>query len=127
MGVGKVAINDVDMAISQDLTGMFVDQNEYDLEFLAYQITAPRVQNQFINYMRGTTIKGIPREDLKKIPIAIPPFLEQQEIARILSTVDNKIDSEEKRKASLQTLLKTMLHQLMTGKVRVKHLEVTAA
>ena len=45
----------------------------------------------------------------------------------MLSSMDNKIEVEEKRKASLQTLLKTMLHQLMTGKVRVKHLEVTAA
>jgi len=127
VGVGKVAINDVDMAISQDLTGMFVDKNKYELEFLAYEITSPRVQNQFINYMRGTTIKGIPREDLKRIPLGIPPLPEQQDIAHILTILDTKIEAGEKRKASLQALFATMLHQLMTGKVRVKDLEATAA
>ena len=29
VGVGKVAINKVDMAISQDLTGAFIDKNKY--------------------------------------------------------------------------------------------------
>jgi len=34
--------------------------------------------------------------------------------------VDRKIEAEEQRKAALQALLKTMLHQLMTGRVRVR-------
>lgn len=127
VGVGKVAITDVDIAISQDLTGMFVDRGKYDLEFLAYEISSPRVQEYFRNLMRGTTIKGIPREDLKNIPLSIPSPTEQKEIAHILSSADEKIEAEEKRKVSLQALFKTMLHLLMTGIVRVKDLEVTAA
>jgi len=49
----------------------------------------------------------------------LPPLPEQREIARILSAVDRKIEAEERRKAALQALFKTMLHQLMTGQVRV--------
>jgi type I restriction enzyme S subunit len=45
----------------------------------------------------------------------------------MLSSVDYKIEVEENRKVALQALFKTMLHQLMTGKVRVKALEVTAS
>jgi type I restriction enzyme S subunit len=123
VGVGKVAINDIDIAISQDLTGMFVDKDKYELEFLAYQITTPGVQTQFIDYMRGTTIKGIPRQDLKRISLEIPPLPEQREIAKAIAVWDKKIETEEKRKATLQTLFKTMLHLLMTGKVRVEDLE----
>ncbi len=57
---------------------------------------------------------------LHQIPIALPPIAEQREIARILATVDKKIETEEKRKAALQALFKTMLEQLMTGKIRVR-------
>jgi type I restriction enzyme S subunit len=41
------------------------------------------------------------------------------EIVHMLSAVDRKIEAEEQRKAALQALFKTMLHQLMTGQVRV--------
>ncbi|RMD68925.1 MAG: restriction endonuclease subunit S, partial [Gammaproteobacteria bacterium] len=44
---------------------------------------------------------------------------EQREIARILQTVDEKIRTEENRKAALDALFKTTLHHLMTAKVRL--------
>jgi len=50
------------------------------------------------------------------------PYSEQHEIARILQAVDEKICAEEGRRAALEALFKTLLHHLMTGKVRVKGL-----
>jgi len=44
---------------------------------------------------------------------------EQHKIARILRAVDRKIEAEENCKAALEALFKTLLHHLMTGKVRV--------
>jgi len=49
----------------------------------------------------------------------------QQQIVSILSTVDKKIEAEQNRQASLQTLFQAMLHILMTGKARVKELSLT--
>jgi len=123
VGVGKVAINKVDIAISQDLTGVFIDKNKYNLEFLAYRISNNDLQHIFIGCTRGTTIKGIPRDDLKKIPIPLPPLETQQKIASILSAMDEKIQAEENKKKALEDLFKTLLHDLMTAKIRVKHLE----
>jgi len=74
----------------------------------------------------GVTRNRVTRRNLERVLIPFPPLPEQQEIARMLLAVDNKIDAEENRKAALQALFKTMLHQLMTGKVRVKGLEATA-
>ncbi len=65
-------------------------------------------------------------QGLNNLIIPCPRTIEQQEIVNTLSTVENKIKSEENIKAALQVLFKTMLHQLMTGKVRVKDLEATA-
>ncbi len=54
--------------------------------------------------------------------LPLPPPTEQQEIAHILSTVDEKIAAEENRKRSLEVLFKTLLRNLMTGRLRVKDL-----
>jgi len=51
--------------------------------------------------------------------IAIPPLPEQREIARILQTIDRKIETEEERKEALEALFRTLLHHLMTAKVRL--------
>lgn len=54
--------------------------------------------------------------------IPFPPLPEQHEISRILQTVDRKIEAEENRKAALEALFKTLLHHLMTGRIRVQSL-----
>jgi len=57
---------------------------------------------------------------LENLPIALPPLLEQQKIAEILSGVDEKIEVERKRKERLEELKKGLMQVLLTGKVRVK-------
>lgn len=44
-------------------------------------------------------------------------FIEEM---RELQAVDRKIEAEEQRKAVLQAWFKSMLHQLMTGQVRLR-------
>jgi type I restriction enzyme S subunit len=58
--------------------------------------------------------------EVSQVPIPLPPLDEQQKIANILTTIDQKIQAEEKKKTALQKLFKTLLQQLMTGKIRVK-------
>jgi Restriction endonuclease S subunits len=58
---------------------------------------------------------------LKERLIPLPPLDEQQKIANILTTIDQKIQAEEKKKVALRSLFKTLLRQLMTGKIRVRY------
>ncbi len=57
------------------------------------------------------------------LPIPNDPD-EQQEIANILQTIDRKISIHEQKRATLQELFKTMLHQLMTAQIRVHNLDI---
>jgi type I restriction enzyme S subunit len=59
---------------------------------------------------------------LQKFPLPLPPLDEQREIARILQTVDAKIAAEQARRAALEEVFKTLLHQLMTGQIRVPNI-----
>jgi len=54
--------------------------------------------------------------------IPLPPLDEQREIARMLQAVDAKIAAEERRRAALEDLFKTLLHALMSGRMRVPHI-----
>ncbi len=119
VGVGKVTINLIDVAISQDLTAVIIDKTRVVPEFLAYSLLDDRSQSFFRTAARGVTIKGIPRDDLTQIPLPLPPLPEQQEIARMLQAVDEKIAAEERRRSALLTLFKSLLAQLMSGRVRV--------
>ena len=56
---------------------------------------------------------------LRSIPIPLPPLAEQQEIARMLQAIDARIEAEEKKKAALEALFRTLLHHLMTAKIRL--------
>ena len=107
-----------DIAISQDLTALLLKGGISPL-FLAYLFKSNLLQKRIYGRIRGTTIKGIPRKDLLNILIPLPPLSEQREIARILQTVDRKIEAEEGRKQALEALFKTLLHDLMTAKVRL--------
>jgi type I restriction enzyme S subunit len=74
-----------------------------------------------------TTIPNLSQSRLKSFLLPKPSFHEQKDIAKQLKTLDVKLESEKNSRTALQTLFKTMLHLLMTGKVRVKDLEATPA
>jgi type I restriction enzyme S subunit len=56
------------------------------------------------------------------LPIPLPSLDEQREIARMLQAVDAKIAAEERRRAALEEVFKTLLHALMSGRMRVPHI-----
>ena len=75
-------------------------------------------------YIAGTTRGKLTQGVMNQIKIPIPPLSEQQQIAHILSTVDKKIEVEERRKTTLKELFKSLLHKLMSGETRLKEVEV---
>jgi type I restriction enzyme S subunit len=92
---------------------------EYAFRFLC----TPPVREHFRGKSkRAVAQSSINQQDVKSLPFPLPPIREQAKVVTALATVERKIDAEGKRKAALQALFKTMLHHLMTGKIRVKDL-----
>ena len=114
VGVGKVAINTVDLAISQDLTGMVLDRFRVTPEFVAYSLMTDQAQDWFRTSTRGTTIKGVPRDDLLRLNIAVPPLPEQRAIAQILRTVQRAREATEAVIAATRELKKSLMRHLFT-------------
>jgi len=123
----KAALAEWEGVCSTDILVFNASNETVSPEYLAGLLHTGR----FIEYAISTT-SGVnhPRtswSNIKSFLSPCPPVPEQQEIAHMLSAVDEKIYSAEKQKAALQALFKTMLNQLMTGKIRVKELEVMTA
>jgi len=92
--------------------------------FIFQVVTTDVFVERIAEYQRGSSYPAVTDKDVLNQEIPLPPLSEQQDIARILSTVDKKIEVEENRKRLLQELFKTMLHKLMTGQIRVKDLDL---
>jgi len=89
-------------------------------EYLALYTLQPELRNELASKMEGTTGRQrLPKSVLLSLPIPLPPLAEQREIARILQAVDRRIAAEEAWREALDALFHTLLHHLMTGKVRV--------
>ncbi|MCU7815372.1 MAG: restriction endonuclease subunit S [Candidatus Thiodiazotropha sp. (ex Rostrolucina anterorostrata)] len=56
---------------------------------------------------------------LKTMLVPVPAIEEQEEISRSLAVIDNKATASQAKKSALQDLFRTLLHELMTAKVRV--------
>lgn len=118
VGVGKVGINRIDLAINQDLAGVLIDSEKYDLKFLAYQLGIDSVQQYVAMNKRGATIKGITRDCLEKVRLNLPSLPEQKKIAEILSTVQRAIEAQERIIQTTTELKKALMHKLFTEGLR---------
>ncbi len=71
-------------------------------------------------YITGSTRTKLNLENLKKIPLPKIPLPEQQKIADILTTVDDKLKLLRNKREYLEKLKKGLMGELLTGRVRVK-------
>ena len=93
-------------------------------EYIAYWLQSNGAIKFATNRASGTTQRYIPLGFLRNYPLPIPRTPIQRQIADILSAVDRKIEAEENKSKALGELFRTMLHNLMTGKIRVRNMEI---
>ncbi len=117
-GVGKLAIAPCDIAISQDFTGIILRKEKILAEYLFRYLDF--FQDVLVRQNQGTSIKGITRDTLTAILIAIPSYAEQRSIAEALSDVDGLIKSSEALIAKKKAIKQATIQQLLTGKTRLQ-------
>ncbi len=92
--------------------------------FFFYCLEHPERQKQFLSLTTGTALKQLPIGKLKTVVLPIPAIEEQNEIATILRTAERKTEQAQSKKAALQDVFRTLLHELMMAKIRVHDLEL---
>jgi len=91
-------------------------ENISDLDFLCYQLEFKNYEN----IVYGSAQPKINKSDLNKIRVLIPDDVnEQLAISKRISNMDLIIDKKIKKIKSLQRLKKSLMQNLLTGKLRV--------
>jgi len=94
--------------------------DEINKEFVAYQLETQRIYKYFAKELTGTTIKNLSLGTIRQMPVFVPKKEEQQRIANILSTIDEKISVNKKLKEKFTLLKKGLMQDLLSGRVRAK-------
>ena len=88
-------------------------------DFLNYYFQSTLYWSQ-LNLAKGEKLKGgINIPVLENLKIPLPPLPEQQEIAEILQTIDQKIEIEKRKKELYEELFKTMLNKIMSQEIDI--------
>jgi len=105
--------------------GLFkVNYNEVLSKYCFYYFQTDLFKSYANSISSGTTQKYISLAHLRNLPILKADEVSIKIIASILSAIDAKIEAEENGKKALEGLFKSMLHHLMTGKIRVSNLNL---
>ena len=125
VSIGKVAMNTIDIAISQDLTGVEVNKKKAISEYVYWALS--NSNNKTKSLVQGSTIRGMLRKDLETLCFLLPSLPEQKKIAEILSTVDETIQKTDEIIEKTQELKKGLMQKLLTkgiGHTRFKQTEI---
>jgi len=92
--------------------------------FLFYYVSTDVFVSKVSGYQTGSGYPAITDDQVKNELIPLPPLPEQQEIAEILQTIDQKIEIEKRKKELYGELFKTMLNKIINQEVEVENFEV---
>jgi type I restriction enzyme S subunit len=79
IGLGKIAVNEIEVAINQDLRALYLEEVNLDKRYFIYFYKAQEIVGN------GMTVKGITIDELHTLLFPLPPLAEQQ---RIVAKVD---------------------------------------
>lgn len=105
VGVGKVAVNTVQMSTSQDIISLLnIDENRWSKDYLCKYIQG---KNTFLNSQaRGATIKGIKIDVLANLELEEIPLEEQVKISETIDKVKEILDARKSELLELDKLVK---------------------
>ena len=86
-------------------------------EFLTYHLSTPSNQSWIVRQAVGATMPNINTSILSKVPLNVPNKKAQQKIAVVLSTLDAKIDCNNRINTELEAMAKTCDRHLRSQSV----------
>jgi len=92
-------------------------------EYIFYNLEHKNV----MQFIKGSTRTKLNQAELRKIPIPVPPLVEQRGIAEVLGTVDDAIKRSDEVIAKIEGLKRGLMKRLLTrgiGHTEFKHTEL---
>jgi type I restriction enzyme S subunit len=124
--VGRTAIFDIegDYVFASYLIRLRFVRRRLNPFFLNYYFNSDETQMRLKSIAtRAVSQSNISATRLKGFLVPLPKIDEQVAIVNILDVLEAKVNIHEQKRSSLKSFFHTLLHQLMTGQIRVGDLE----
>lgn len=115
--IGACSINTVPMATNQGFKSLVASNRVFN-QYLYYLMTSKT--NEMLKLAGGSTFVEISKVSVEGLLCQIPQLLEQHQIASILTTIDDQIETYQSKLDALTRLKSGLMQQLLTGRIRVK-------
>ena len=110
--LGEVAqIKDASFALAQRIITIRGKANLIENGYLKYFLQSSVGQHRLKERETGTTVTGIKSSELRQVLISAPDFQTQTSIAEILSSLDDKIELNNKINQELENLAQSLFKQ----------------
>jgi type I restriction enzyme S subunit len=125
-GVGKL-VELINVGESKVISGLHTlllrpKTNELINGFKGYLFNEERVRLEFLKYVTGIKVYSISKSSLSKVLLPVPTKMEQEQIKERLDSVNNEIFVSKNIIKKLERLKRSLMQNLLTGKVRIKTL-----
>ena len=103
--LGEVALlKEEKVALAQRIVCLRGKDNVLDNTYLKYYLQSGKGQKSLSTRESGTTVTGIKQAELRRVDIEYPTYEDQRRIASILSSLDRKIELNNKINADLEEM-----------------------
>jgi len=120
---GKVAMLGIDASINQACAAIQTHGDRTHPDFLYYVLT--HNYEQLRGLAHGGQQQNLNADLIRGFSFGLPSDLaEQHAIAAALAAIDRKLAHHQQKRAALNDLFQTTLHQLMTAQIRVASLDI---
>jgi type I restriction enzyme, S subunit len=109
--LGNVALYNGEKIILGKSACYFNVKEDVDKYFIKYVLTNNYFKDFITNLATGTTIKNVSLKTMREFPFNLPPLPEQKRIAEILSSLDDKIELNNKMNKNLEEMAQAIFKQ----------------
>ena len=95
------------------------DPEILNIYYLSYLLAFNYENGSLSKVLTVTAQPAISIASLKKYKVALPSLVEQEKIVDILTSLDDQIEAVESKLVQLESLKKSLMGDLLTGRVRV--------
>lgn len=119
MSFGRPYILDIDGAIHDGWLVLQEYEEHFDIDFLYYYLSSDIVINQYKSKAAGSSVLNLNKDLVSSVEVEIPDIQEQNKISKILSDIDELINSLSDFIKKKQLIKESALEDLVTGKRRL--------
>jgi type I restriction enzyme S subunit len=119
LGVCALVDTDTEFSIYESIIVMQSDEKILSSNFLLWFLRSSITQHQLLGDSVGSTVGHLNLGDFRRLKMILPLLDEQLEISNKISEIDKYLNLKNIKLSRIQSLKKSLMQDLFTGKVRV--------